>query len=987
MDVENATTERKKICHHLLFEHPWTAFALVRLVCGRDGLPQYLMLLDANSTWEKYGGVKKEHVGGKPIRTGPLSTPLALEQIAHTLQIGQPTLFELYSSALDRWFTVLCFALDSAANMAACIILDIAEQKTAHVLNVRPDERYRTLILACSEWIARLSSDGRILYPIRTPWPLPFTEKTGCSWLNEIIPCQDRATLINTLNRAITKKQPIKGTIRIYYPDGSLHWLHSRAVPIMAQSGEIDEWFVVADDITKRKQMEVALRDSEERLSYLLNLSDTLRPLDTPDAILTTVCKYLADYLKTASVCFCELNSDHNLINIHAFVQRQEAPNPPEYDSILRIPFFASRLGAGEIVAVSDVDALPGLSATEKELCKATGRRAFLSIPILVDTEIVATLSVSENTPRQWSSAEIALVKETAERTWDTLERAEIHLEVMQSRERQTYLLQLSDALRELEDPHEITKTALLMIKEHLGAEHSLKTIYTDETSYMMAEGGSDNTGLYLQGAYQASEYPACHEILCSGEMLVINDSLTTQRIPLDEARRLLSCNLRACVAAPIIHQNRLVATFSIALSTPRTWTSADTKLVQETAERTWMAVERAKAAAALRASENHALALVKKLEKADRNKDRYLSILSHELRNPLAAIMAGLSTLEGNHDRPQLNQVIASMTRQAEQLCKLVNDLLELTRITQNRLFFKKEQVNLNTLLMNTLTDIKPEFDAKQLRLLRSIGRRHIHIKADPVRITQCIENLLHNALKFTPSGGTVRVSLRQAENDAVLTIRDNGIGIHPDILPELFSPFIQADQSLDRHDNSGLGLGLYIVKSIIAQHNGRVTAHSAGLGQGATFILYLPVVHQTAPDITKSPSNAKMSQHRILLIDDNKDLVELLRSMFIMLGHEAYAANEGVTGIESAKRNHPDIIFCDIGLPGMSGYEIAQVIRQDPELKDIYLVALTGYAGQADVELAIKHQFDQHLAKPVDMIALQRILAELPRNTRHDT
>ncbi len=149
----------------------------------------------------------------------------------------------------------------------------------------------------------------------------------------------------------------------------------------------------------------------------------------------------------------------------------------------------------------------------------------------------------------------------------------------------------------------------------------------------------------------------------------------------------------------------------------------------------------------------------------------------------------------------------------------------------------------------------------------------------------------------------------------------------------------------------------------------------------------MYLPVVHQTAPDITKSPSNAKMSQHRILLIDDNKDLVELLRSMFIMLGHEAYAANEGVTGIESAKRNHPDIIFCDIGLPGMSGYEIAQVIRQDPELKDIYLVALTGYAGQADVELAIKHQFDQHLAKPVDMIALQRILAELPRNTRHDT
>jgi signal transduction histidine kinase/CheY-like chemotaxis protein/PAS domain-containing protein len=980
MNVNDVTAELTKVCHRLLFEHPLVAYALVQLIRDANGLPQDLILLDTNSAWGKYCDMPKESNTDVSLKTSPLYAPILLERIAHTLQIGHPTQFEMYAPALGRWFVVFCDVVN-VDDKVACIFTDITWNTTGLDVNVAHDDRYRALVLACSEWIARLSPDGRILYPIRTPWPLPYSEKMGQIWVDEIIPSLFRTRLSRAFRKGIANKRPIMGNVRVIHPDGSLHWLQCRAVPIMDKNGEIIEWFAVADDITERRQMEAALLDSEKRLSYLLRLTDKLRPLDTPDAILTTVCEYLANYFRTSFVCFCEWNLDDDCSHVRTCKQRQGTPNLQKNDSLMCYPYLAGRLRAGEIVAICDIDELTEMGADEKQLCRDANKRSILAIPILVDAKIVASLSVFEKVPRIWTQAEIAIVKETAERTWGTLERARIHSEVMHGRERQTYLLQLSDTLRKLDDPEDIVKTSLRMMREYLGTEHAVATVYTDDTCYTLWEGFGGSTGEYLQGTYQRSNYPMCQEILRSGRLLVFDDTFTTQLISREEARMFTNYNVRAHITAPIIINGELVASYSVNQSTPRAWTCSDRKLAQETAERTWMAVERAKTAAALRASENHALSLVKKLEKADRNKNRYLSMLSHELRNPLAAIMAGLNTLEMVDDNPQLNKVITSMTRQAEQLCKLVNDLLELTRITQNKLNLKKEQVNLNELLINTLTDIRPEFDAKRLRLKRLICSQPVYIDADPVRITQCIENILHNALKFTPSEGTVWVSLRQSEDEAVLSIKDNGIGIDPEILPELFSPFIQADQSLDRHENSGLGLGLFVVKSIVEQHKGRVKGHSAGLGQGSTFTLYLPVIqHQPVVVEAKSMPIARVKPHKVLLIEDNKDLVELLRSMFAMLGQEVYVANEGETGIVQAKRNQPDIIFCDIGLPGMSGYEVAQAIRKDPDIRDVYLVALTGYAGQADVELSKKYHFDQHLAKPVDMVILHRILTELP-------
>ncbi|MEL7608957.1 MAG: ATP-binding protein [Bacillota bacterium] len=382
----------------------------------------------------------------------------------------------------------------------------------------------------------------------------------------------------------------------------------------------------------------------------------------------------------------------------------------------------------------------------------------------------------------------------------------------------------------------------------------------------------------------------------------------------------------------------------------------------------------------ALRESEKKALALVDELEKADRNKNDFISVLSHELRNPLAAIVAGLSILEIPAGQTQKEKAMGIMKRQIRQLCKLVDDLLDLTRITQNKIRLKQEDILLNEIVTNAVEDIRPEFEKKGVRIFGQIKADPIVVSADPVRLTQCIGNILYNALKFTQAGGSVWVSLRTEGNEAAVCVRDNGIGMDPEMLAGLFLPFVQADQSLDRHNSLGLGLGLAIVKGIVEMHGGRVLAGSDGLGKGSSFTIRLPITGGNIKADNGGAAGKEKRGYKILIIEDNKDLTEILCSMFTVLGHRVFAACDGTEGIKKAKEVRPDVVFCDIGLPGTDGYEVAKIIKREDELKGALLIALTGYAGENDVERAKKNGFDRHLAKPVDMVSIERLLAEIP-------
>ena len=380
-----------------------------------------------------------------------------------------------------------------------------------------------------------------------------------------------------------------------------------------------------------------------------------------------------------------------------------------------------------------------------------------------------------------------------------------------------------------------------------------------------------------------------------------------------------------------------------------------------------------------LKQSEESALALVKKLEEADRNKDQFLSTLSHELRNPLAAISAELDMLDISQDKWQIKRAKDTMHRQINQLCALVDELLDLTRITNNKIDLKKKEIELNELIKIIAEDQRTLFSEKDIMLHTGISNDPIYLDADPVRLKQIISNLLSNAYKHTRPGGETILSGYKNDQEAVISVKDNGTGICPQLIPRLFQPFVQAGMPLDR-SCEGLGLGLSITKGIAELHGGSVEAHSEGLGKGSEFMIRLPLsetgIHKRY-DKTKQKEGG-MHKLKILIIEDNRDFVNLLSAMLDSEGYQVKASYDGHEGVETCRRFRPDIVFCDIGLPGMNGFEVAKIIKGDDDLKNTYLAALTGYAGESDLKRTKESGFDRHISKPANFDKIRHLIEE---------
>jgi len=384
-----------------------------------------------------------------------------------------------------------------------------------------------------------------------------------------------------------------------------------------------------------------------------------------------------------------------------------------------------------------------------------------------------------------------------------------------------------------------------------------------------------------------------------------------------------------------------------------------------------------------LQESQKKALELAEKLNRADSNKNEFISVLSHELRNPLTSIMMGITVLDqvspGPEEARQAHEII---NRQTNHLSRLVDDLLEVTRITQNKIQLKKEHIELNQLVGQVVQDYRLQFAEKIVGLEAQLNAEPIYLEADPARLTQVVGNLLANASKFTGSGGNTLLTVRKDQNnkEAVIVIKDTGLGIDPSLLSDLFEPFMQADNSLDR-SHSGLGMGLSIVKGMVILHGGSVAAFSEGLGKGAKFIIRLPLATpevQNSPEQEESIREKQLPAMRILAIDDMPTITNLLSILLKHLGHEVIIANNGPEGIAKARELKPEVVLCDIGMPGMDGYEVAREIRSDNRLKNVFLIALSGYAQPEDLKSSMDAGFDRHLAKPVRMAVLKATLAE---------
>jgi signal transduction histidine kinase/CheY-like chemotaxis protein len=364
-------------------------------------------------------------------------------------------------------------------------------------------------------------------------------------------------------------------------------------------------------------------------------------------------------------------------------------------------------------------------------------------------------------------------------------------------------------------------------------------------------------------------------------------------------------------------------------------------------------------------------------LREADRRKNEFLGILSHELRNPLAPIRNALHLLDRvPGDSGEASRAKAVVKRQTDQLTRLVDDLLDVTRISKGKIQLHRSRVDVGDLVRQVVEDHEPNFASRAVALTLSIEAGAHWVDADPTRLAQIVGNLLQNAAKFSNAHGGVLVEVRQeGRSDVMVRVSDDGIGIAPEVLPHIFEPFTQADQSLQR-GMGGLGLGLALAKGLVELHGGRIDARSLGIGRGADFTLALPRMSHAPVASAASPSRRPLARRRVLVIDDNLDAAETLRGVLEMNDQEVAVAHDGREGLAKARALNPDVVLCDIGLPGLSGYDVARQIRADPSLSPT-LVALTGYALAEDQRRAFEAGFDHHLAKPFELRELERILA----------
>jgi signal transduction histidine kinase/ActR/RegA family two-component response regulator len=370
---------------------------------------------------------------------------------------------------------------------------------------------------------------------------------------------------------------------------------------------------------------------------------------------------------------------------------------------------------------------------------------------------------------------------------------------------------------------------------------------------------------------------------------------------------------------------------------------------------------------------------LVDELRESDRRKSEFIAVLSHELRNPLAAIRTSLYVVERDPESEGARRSMRVIDRQVGQLARMVDDLLDVTRITQNKIQLQRRPLDLNDVVRQTIEDNRSTLERSGVRLDVELSPGPLQIDADGSRIAQVVTNLLANAVKFTPSGGRVKIAVAvdAAANRAVLRVTDTGTGIDPALLGHLFEPFMQADRTLDR-TGGGLGLGLALVKGLVALHQGDVSAHSEGLGKGATFTVRLPLAASAAASSAAAPREDRAeARRRVLIIEDDSDVADGLQAALEIDAHQVMLARSGAEGLERARKNRPDVVLCDIGLPGMNGYEVARAFRADDVLRSTFLVALSGYAQADDVERARAAGFDQHLAKPPTIDRLKRLFA----------
>lgn len=703
--------------------------------------------------------------------------------------------------------------------------------------------------------------------------------------------------------------------------DGKGIWVLITAGPIRDAAGTIVGFSAGMFDIHEAKVTQATLRAVASRQSFLLQLGDLLRSVVDPAEIQAVACRLLGERLNANRVYYGDYEQDED----HLTIQHDYHRDASSVAGRWRIEDYglevAQLFRAGRSVVVNNVDTSVLITAETRASYASLHIGACVGIPLVRAGRLVMMMAVLQNEPRTWTTDEVALIQETAERTWEAVERGRAEQRLRQSEERLRRALSI--------------KTVGVISFRADGPVFDCNDAFLAMSGFDRAdiEAGELTWQTLTPPEFYAPSLVAIHEFSSMGN----TTPYEKQYFRKDGSRW---WGLFAATRLPD--------------------GSGVEFIVDVTARKQ------------LEAS----------LREADRRKDEFLATLGHELRNPLAPIRNGLQLvhLAAKHDAV-LQRTIAMMDRQVTHLVHLVDDLLDLGRITAGKIELRRRIVSLKELIASSVEACRSVIEARRHALTVEAPDLDICVDADPDRLAQVMTNLLSNAAKYTENGGRIHVRVWQEDVDALIEVSDTGIGIPAFDLEHVFDLFSQVRTHQGRSEG-GLGIGLSLVRSLVSMHGGSVRAFSEGAGMGSRFVVRLPIA--TLPLNIESSIAPKHElpdtspKRRVLIADDNVDSALSLAALLELDGHEVTTAMDGVEAVEKAKQLNPDIAILDLGMPRMDGLQAARRIRELACGSRITLVALTGWGQEKDRQRSEEAGFDCHLVKPIEPGALTKLVSQ---------
>jgi signal transduction histidine kinase len=755
-------------------------------------------------------------------------------------------------------------------------------------------------------------------------------------------------------------------------------WFTLAYSPVRDSAGAVRGFLCVISETTPRVQL-------ERRHAVQLQVVDSLRRLHHPSDIVECACAMLGKHLQLDHACYVEGDGTgvgfevvHDWARDGATALAGRRARIKDFG-----PAALALLHTGAPLAIRDTTCDPRL-AERGERYAAAGARAILALPRLRRGQLQAALVGYASSERGWDEEECKLAADIAERSWEALDRLTAEQALRNAVARQTTLLdmnefrlELADLLRRLDDPAQIFVQTSAMLGRFLQASRVLYGDYdTDRQLVTFHSNYTDGMVTELNGTFPAALFGAANfAALAQGITCVASD---VQRDPRtggpDTWPTFAALQVRSCVVVPVHRNGALTTCMFINDNLPRVWSADIVRLIEDVAERSWSALERVRAEEALRL--------------ADRRKDEFLAMLAHELRNPLAPISAAAQLLNmGPPDSGRVERTSAIIARQVAHMTGLIDDLLDVSRVTRGLVVLARDEVDLRRVIDDAVEQVRPLIESRrhQLELQLAPETGPAIVEGDYKRLVQVVANLLNNAAKYTPEGGRLGVWMGATADHVLVSVKDNGIGIAADLLPTVFDLFSQAERTPDR-SQGGLGLGLALVKSLVELHGGMVTAASEGRNMGTEFTVRLPRLHAPAAcagALAAPPAAAAEGKQglKLLLVDDNEDAAMTLGLLLEASGHAVTVVHDPHDALARAAGERYDVFLLDIGLPGMSGVELARRLRKLPGTEQAVLMAISGYGQSSDRIDAEEAGFDRYFVKPVDAEELLGALTKVAR------